>query len=182
MIRIQNVSKWYGSFQVLTDCSTEIKKGEVVVVDTEFTALTGERPVAGMLRLLGAVALGRQRVGVRVVAARERHLLLTGSAIRTPSIRLAREGRIGNVAPRFFGVPTNRSQRITLEVDFPEILARCRADAVDAVVLVPNCPVCHQTVALRGMEVLPQVEPPAGAAEAQEALRDRKSTRLNSSH
>jgi glutamate/aspartate transport system ATP-binding protein len=32
MIRIQNVSKWYGSFQVLTDCSTEIKKGEVVVV------------------------------------------------------------------------------------------------------------------------------------------------------
>ncbi|MFM2121066.1 MAG: hypothetical protein RL722_2534, partial [Pseudomonadota bacterium] len=32
MIKIQNVSKWYGSFQVLTDCSTEIKKGEVVVV------------------------------------------------------------------------------------------------------------------------------------------------------
>ncbi len=32
MISIQNVSKWYGSFQVLTDCSTEIKKGEVVVV------------------------------------------------------------------------------------------------------------------------------------------------------
>ncbi|MEY4751850.1 MAG: hypothetical protein RIQ60_4064 [Pseudomonadota bacterium] len=32
MIKIQNVSKWYGSFQVLTDCSTEIRKGEVVVV------------------------------------------------------------------------------------------------------------------------------------------------------
>jgi glutamate/aspartate transport system ATP-binding protein len=32
MITIKNVSKWYGSFQVLTDCSTEIKKGEVVVV------------------------------------------------------------------------------------------------------------------------------------------------------
>ena len=32
MISIQNVSKWYGSFQVLTDCSTTIKKGEVVVV------------------------------------------------------------------------------------------------------------------------------------------------------
>ncbi|MBX9716597.1 MAG: amino acid ABC transporter ATP-binding protein [Burkholderiaceae bacterium] len=29
---IQNVSKWYGSFQVLTDCSTSIQKGEVVVV------------------------------------------------------------------------------------------------------------------------------------------------------
>jgi glutamate/aspartate transport system ATP-binding protein len=32
MIAIQNVSKWYGSFQVLTDCSTAIQKGEVVVV------------------------------------------------------------------------------------------------------------------------------------------------------
>ncbi len=32
MIEIRNVSKWYGSFQVLTDCSTTVSKGEVVVV------------------------------------------------------------------------------------------------------------------------------------------------------
>jgi glutamate/aspartate transport system ATP-binding protein len=32
MIDIKDVSKWYGSFQVLTDCTTAIKKGEVVVV------------------------------------------------------------------------------------------------------------------------------------------------------
>ena len=32
MISIKNVSKWYGDFQVLTDCSTEVAKGEVVVV------------------------------------------------------------------------------------------------------------------------------------------------------
>jgi glutamate/aspartate transport system ATP-binding protein len=32
VIEIKNVSKWYGSFQVLTDCSTHIQKGEVVVV------------------------------------------------------------------------------------------------------------------------------------------------------
>ncbi len=32
MIEMKNVSKWYGSFQVLTDCTTDIKKGEVVVV------------------------------------------------------------------------------------------------------------------------------------------------------
>ena len=32
MIELKNVSKWYGSFQVLTDCSTNIQKGEVVVV------------------------------------------------------------------------------------------------------------------------------------------------------
>ncbi|HZR70495.1 MAG TPA: amino acid ABC transporter ATP-binding protein [Burkholderiales bacterium] len=32
MISIRNVSKWYGEFRVLTECSTEVKKGEVVVV------------------------------------------------------------------------------------------------------------------------------------------------------
>jgi glutamate/aspartate transport system ATP-binding protein len=32
MIEIKNVSKWYGSFQVLTECTTSIRKGEVVVV------------------------------------------------------------------------------------------------------------------------------------------------------
>jgi len=32
MIELKNVSKWYGNFQVLTDCTTDIKKGEVVVV------------------------------------------------------------------------------------------------------------------------------------------------------
>ena len=62
--------------------------------------------------------------------------------------RLARERRVGEIAPRFFGAPTNRSHRITVETDAPEILARCRADKVDAAVLVPNCPVCHQTVSL----------------------------------
>ena len=62
--------------------------------------------------------------------------------------RLASQRRIGDVAPRFFGAPTNRSHRVTLETDAPEILARCRADEVDAAVLVPNCPVCHQTIGL----------------------------------
>ena len=32
MIQIKDVSKWYGTFQVLTDCTTHIEKGEVVVV------------------------------------------------------------------------------------------------------------------------------------------------------
>ncbi len=32
MISMKNVSKWYGSFQVLGDCTTEVSKGEVVVV------------------------------------------------------------------------------------------------------------------------------------------------------
>ena len=32
MIELQHISKWYGQFQVLTDCTTTIKKGEVVVI------------------------------------------------------------------------------------------------------------------------------------------------------
>lgn len=32
MIEMKNVSKWYGDFQVLTNCSTVVNKGEVVVV------------------------------------------------------------------------------------------------------------------------------------------------------
>jgi glutamate/aspartate transport system ATP-binding protein len=32
MIDIHNVSKWYGQFQVLAECTTSVKKGEVVVV------------------------------------------------------------------------------------------------------------------------------------------------------
>ena len=32
MIEIRDVSKWYGSFQVLADCTTNVEKGEVIVV------------------------------------------------------------------------------------------------------------------------------------------------------
>ena len=32
MIEIKNISKWYGAFKVLTDCTTKVEKGEVVVV------------------------------------------------------------------------------------------------------------------------------------------------------
>jgi hypothetical protein len=62
--------------------------------------------------------------------------------------RAAARGRIGTVAPRFHGLPTNRSHRTTLEVDCRELLARCQADGADAALLVPNCPVCHQSVSL----------------------------------
>jgi len=63
-------------------------------------------------------------------------------------LKAAAGGRVGEVAPRFFGAPTNRSHRVTIDVDAPDILARCQADKVDVAVIVPNCPVCHQTSAL----------------------------------
>ena len=62
--------------------------------------------------------------------------------------RTASAGRVGSIAPRFHGMPTNRSQRVTIDVDCPEVVARCMADGADAAILVPNCPVCHQTVSL----------------------------------
>jgi hypothetical protein len=52
--------------------------------------------------------------------------------------RCAAAGLIGEVAPRFQGVPTDRSQRATLGRDCPELLARCRADQVEAALLVAN--------------------------------------------
>lgn len=72
-----------------------------------------------------------------------------GTWFPLPALRQAmRAGRLAALAPRFHGAPTNRSQRATLDVDGPEIVARCKADEVDAAVLVANCPVCHQTLAL----------------------------------
>jgi D-proline reductase (dithiol) PrdB len=72
-----------------------------------------------------------------------------GTWFPLPALRnAAARGRIGRLAPRFHGLPTNRSHRTTLEVDCPEVVARCRADGVDAALLVANCPVCHQSVSL----------------------------------
>jgi hypothetical protein len=52
--------------------------------------------------------------------------------------RAVKAGRIGALAPRFHGAPTNRSQRVTMETDAPELLRRCREDAADVALLVPN--------------------------------------------
>ncbi len=66
-----------------------------------------------------------------------------------PALRRAQaQGRIGEIARRFHGIPTNRSQRHTLQVDCPEVFRRCAEDQVDAAILVANCPVCHQTMSL----------------------------------
>jgi hypothetical protein len=47
-------------------------------------------------------------------------------------------GRLGAVTPRFHGAPTNRSHRVTLETDAPELLRRCREDGADVALLAPN--------------------------------------------
>ncbi|UOD49713.1 reductase [Orrella daihaiensis] len=90
-------------------------------------------------------------VRIAHVAIDRQHTTMTdsGSWFPLPLLReFAAEGVIGRLASRFHGAPTNRSQRHTLSVDCPELLRRCQADGLDAVVLVANCPVCHQTLSL----------------------------------
>lgn len=81
--------------------------------------------------------------------------------------RAAAAGRIGEVAARFHGVPTNRSQRQTREVDAREVVARVREDGADTAVLVANCPVCHQSMTLvaRALEAAGVATVVVGAAK-----------------
>ncbi|MGI9475928.1 MAG: glycine reductase [Hyphomicrobiaceae bacterium] len=62
--------------------------------------------------------------------------------------RLQREGRIGELNARMHGAPTNRSHKATIEQDCPEMLALVQQDKIDVAVLVANCPICHQSIAL----------------------------------
>ncbi|MBL9033965.1 MAG: hypothetical protein JNN33_04320 [Rhodospirillaceae bacterium] len=120
-------------------------------------------------------ALGDQGPGAPYNAAAKFHRVYAHSTAGTPNLRIAHVtydrthtsavdancwfplaqlkrcaaiGMIGSVSPRFYGVPTTRSQRSTVERDTPELLECARADQVDAMILVPNCPVCHQTLSL----------------------------------
>ena len=62
--------------------------------------------------------------------------------------RALAKARIQSLSKHFYGLPTNRSQRHTLEIDAPLILSRMREDLVDVAVLIPNCPICHQSQSL----------------------------------
>ena len=64
------------------------------------------------------------------------------------AIRARKAGRIKALSPNFYGLPTNRSQRHTLEIDAPIILEMLKKNGVDVAVLIPNCPVCHQSQSL----------------------------------
>ena len=62
--------------------------------------------------------------------------------------RAAVERRVGDISPNFYGLPTNRSQKTTAEKYCPDLLTLLQEDHVDAALLVPNCPVCHQSMSL----------------------------------
>jgi hypothetical protein len=87
-------------------------------------------------------------LGINHVAIDFKHTTAEDQGSFFPLGALHRSRRIGGVAARFYGVPTNRSQRVTRDEYAPAVLAQCREDGVDAAILVPNCPVCHQSLAL----------------------------------
>jgi hypothetical protein len=84
------------------------------------------------------------------VAIDRKHTSMEDSGTWFPLPALRKLVALGTVrlTSRFHGAPTNRSQRHTMCTDAPEILARCLDDNTDAALLVPNCPVCHQSVSL----------------------------------
>ncbi|WP_395021837.1 hypothetical protein [Dongia sp.] len=87
-------------------------------------------------------------LGINHVAIDFKHTTAEDQGSFLPLAALKRSNRIGGVAEHFHGVPTNRSQRVTRDEYAPVVLAQCRADGVDAAILVPNCPVCHQSLSL----------------------------------
>ena len=69
MIEIDKVSKWYGDFQVLADCSTQVARGDVVVVcgpsgsgkSTLIKTVNGLEPVQqGSIRVDGVAVTDRR--------------------------------------------------------------------------------------------------------------------------
>jgi hypothetical protein len=106
---------------------------------------------AKFFRVYSAGTAADPALGINHVAIDFKHTTAEDSGSYFPLAALRRAAaseRIGGVAERFHGVPTNRSQRVTREEYAPEVLARCREDGADAALLVPNCPVCHQSLAL----------------------------------
>jgi len=78
MIDIRNVSKWYGTFQVLTDCSTKVEKGEVVVVcgpsgsgkSTLIKTVNGLEPFQKGEILVNGVSVGAPKTDLPKLRAR----------------------------------------------------------------------------------------------------------------
>ncbi|WP_159566512.1 amino acid ABC transporter ATP-binding protein [Budvicia diplopodorum] len=78
MISLKHVSKWYDRFQVLSDCTTEVKKGEVVVVcgpsgsgkSTLIKAVNGLEPIQEGTILVDGIAVNDPKTNLAQLRAR----------------------------------------------------------------------------------------------------------------
>jgi glutamate/aspartate transport system ATP-binding protein len=78
MIELNNVSKWYGQFQVLTDCTTRVAKGDVVVVcgpsgsgkSTLIKTVNGLEPFQKGSIVVDGVSVGEPKTNLSKLRAR----------------------------------------------------------------------------------------------------------------
>jgi len=78
MIDIKNINKWYGSFQVLTDCTTHVSKGDVMVVcgpsgsgkSTLIKTVNGLEPFQKGEILVDGVSVGNPKTNLSKLRAR----------------------------------------------------------------------------------------------------------------
>jgi glutamate/aspartate transport system ATP-binding protein len=78
MIEIKDISKWYGNFQVLKDCSTQVAKGEVVVVcgpsgsgkSTLIKTVNGLEPFQKGEILVDGISVGAPKTNLSKLRAR----------------------------------------------------------------------------------------------------------------
>lgn len=113
MIEIQHISKWYGDFQVLTDCTTNIEKGEVVVV-------------------CGPSGSGKSTL-IKTVNAlepfQEGNIIVNGNALKHPTIDLAKfRSHVGMVFQHFELFP-HMSVLDNLMIAQIKVLKRSRSNA-----------------------------------------------------
>src|SRR5437867_11157423 len=114
MIELKDVSKWYGTFQVLTDCTTSVERGEVIVV-------------------CGPSGSGKSTL-IKVVNALEPFqkgdIVVDGVKVNDPKTNLSKlRSRIGMVFQNFELFP---HMRITdnLAIGQVKVLGRSREEAV----------------------------------------------------
>ncbi|MEP3232310.1 MAG: glycine reductase [Hyphomicrobiales bacterium] len=91
------------------------------------------------------------KTGISHIAYDRKHSPATDEQAWLPLNTLkqaANDGLIGGVTKHFHGLPTNRSQRATIEDDAVLLLEALKRDQADAAIIVPNCPVCHQSATL----------------------------------
>ncbi|WBS05909.1 amino acid ABC transporter ATP-binding protein [Pseudoduganella sp. SL102] len=113
MIEIQNISKWYGQFQVLTDCTTRVDRGDVMVI----CGPSG----SGKSTLIKTVN------GLEPIQRGE--IVVDGTSVTAPDTSLPRlRARIGMVFQNFELFP-HLSVRENLALGQVKVLKRTRDEA-----------------------------------------------------
>ena len=91
MIELKNVSKWYGPFQVLTDCTTTVDKGDVMVIcgpsgsgkSTLIKTVNGLEPVQQGQIVVDGIAVNDPKTNLSKLRARIGMCSRTSSCSRT---------------------------------------------------------------------------------------------------